>query len=153
MTAEPTCSASSGGVGVGVGSAVEEVPPPEEAAPQTPVKKEKPVKRLMRDVVSLLDELEQHDDAWPFLLPVNTKQFPTYKKIIKNPMDYGTIRKRLMDSGYKSREEFCSDVRLIFNNCETFNEDDSPVGKAGHSMRMFFETRWTELTNQKPPSS
>lgn len=55
-------------------------------------------------------------------------------------------------SRYKSREEFCSDVRLIFNNCETFNEDDSPVGKAGHGMRMFFETRWLELTNQKPPT-
>lgn len=59
---------------------------------------------------------------------------------------------------YKSREEFCADVRLIFNNCETFNEDDSPVGKAGHSMRSFFETRWGELngSHQKailtPPS-
>ena len=46
---------------------------------------------------------------------------------------------------YKSREEFCSDVRLIFNNCETFNEDDSPVGKAGHGMRTYFETRWGEI--------
>jgi hypothetical protein len=51
---------------------------------------------------------------------------------------------------YKSREEFCSDVRLIFNNCETFNEDDSPVGKAGHSMRSFFETRWGELNGSHP---
>ena len=48
----------------------------------------------------LLDDLESHDEAWPFLLPVNTKQFPTYKKIIKNPMDLSTIRKRLMDSGF-----------------------------------------------------
>lgn len=46
---------------------------------------------------------------------------------------------------YKSREEFCADVRQIFNNCETFNEDDSPVGKAGHCMRQFFEARWNEL--------
>ncbi|KAH0551199.1 hypothetical protein KQX54_000607 [Cotesia glomerata] len=28
----------------------------------------------------LLEQLEQQDEAWPFLLPVNTKQFPTYKK-------------------------------------------------------------------------
>jgi Bromodomain len=47
---------------------------------------------------------------------------------------------------YKGREEFCADVRVIFDNCETFNEDDSPVGKAGHSMRSFLEARWTELT-------
>lgn len=37
------------------------------------------------------------------------------------------------------------DVRQIFDNCETFNEDDSPVGKAGHCMRQFFEARWSEL--------
>lgn len=48
---------------------------------------------------------------------------------------------------YKCREEFAADARLIFDNCETFNEDDSPVGQAGHSMRAFFETRWAELCN------
>lgn len=49
---------------------------------------------------------------------------------------------------YKSREEFCVDVRQIFDNCEMFNEDDSPVGKAGHGMRKFFEVRWAELTDK-----
>lgn len=39
-----------------------------------------------------------HEDSWPFLLPVNTKQFPTYKKVIKNPMDLSTIKKRLQDT-------------------------------------------------------
>lgn len=29
-----------------------------------------------------------------------------------------------------------------------FNEDDSPVGKAGHGMRKFFEVRWAELTDK-----
>lgn len=48
---------------------------------------------------------------------------------------------------YKCREDFANDARLIFDNCETFNEDDSPVGQAGHSMRAFFETRWSELCN------
>jgi hypothetical protein len=45
----------------------------------------------------ILDQLEAHDEAWPFLLPVNTKQFPTYKKIIRSPMDLSTIRKKLND--------------------------------------------------------
>lgn len=51
-------------------------------------------------------------------------------------------------SSYKSRDEFVDDVRQIFNNCEVFNEDDSPVGKAGHEMRKYFELRWVELTDQ-----
>ncbi|CAG0922552.1 unnamed protein product [Notodromas monacha] len=60
-------------------------------------------------------------------------------------MDLQTIRKRL-DSTYKSREDFVVDVRQIFDNCEIFNEDDSPVGKAGHNMRTYFESRWAEVT-------
>jgi len=61
-------------------------------------------------------------------------------------MDLSTIKKRCQDSTYKSRDDFVADVRQIFNNCEVFNEDDSPVGKAGHGMRKYFELRWAELT-------
>lgn len=45
---------------------------------------------------------------------------------------------------YKLKEEFAADTRLIFDNCETFNEDESEVGQAGHILRAFFEKRWTE---------
>lgn len=45
----------------------------------------------------ILEEMEVHEDSWPFLLPVNTKQFPTYKKVISYPMDLSTIKKRLQD--------------------------------------------------------
>jgi hypothetical protein len=93
----------------------------------------------------LVGEMENSDDSWPFLFPVNTKQFPTYKKIVKNPMDIATIKKRLSDKTYKTREDFCADVRVIFDNCEVFNEDDSPVGKAGYAMKNLFCTRWSEL--------
>ena len=46
---------------------------------------------------------------------------------------------------YKNKEEFALDVRLIFDNCLTFNEDESPVGQAGHQLRAFFEAKWKEL--------
>ena len=94
---------------------------------------------------AVIEEMVTSDDSWPFLYPVNTKQFPTYKKIIKNPMDLMTIKKRLGDKTYRTRDDFCSDVRLIFANCEVFNEDDSPVGKAGYAMKSLFNTRWAEL--------
>ncbi|XP_067003297.2 bromodomain adjacent to zinc finger domain protein 2B isoform X3 [Anabrus simplex] len=135
--------------------------PSPHAAPATPGRKDRTPasgsnKKLGKDLNpcrALLEDLEAHDEAWPFLLPVNTKQFPTYRKIIRSPMDLSTIKRKLQDSVYKSRDEFCADVRLIFNNCETFNEDDSPVGKAGHSMRSFFETRWGELNGHNSKSS
>lgn len=119
------------------------------------VEKKRKLTRADKDLTicsTLISEMEAHEDSGPFLFPVNTKQFATYKKVIKTPMDIATIKKKLdlpasSASSYKSRDEFVEDVRLIFTNCEVFNEDDSPVGKAGHTMRNLFETRWTELTN------
>lgn len=46
---------------------------------------------------------------------------------------------------YKSKADLNADMRLIFDNCETFNEDESPVGQSGHNLRAFFEKRWKEL--------
>ena len=46
---------------------------------------------------------------------------------------------------YKTHQEYAIDARLVFNNCQTFNEDDSAVGRAGHTMREFFEERFQEL--------
>ncbi|XP_077128995.1 bromodomain adjacent to zinc finger domain protein 2B isoform X7 [Ranitomeya variabilis] len=95
----------------------------------------------------ILSEMESHADAWPFLLPVNLKLVPGYKKVIKKPMDFATIREKLSSGQYPNFEAFALDVRLVFNNCETFNEDDSEIGRAGHKMRIHFEKRWTEIFN------
>uniref|UniRef100_A0A8D3E8N0 Bromodomain adjacent to zinc finger domain 2B n=1 Tax=Scophthalmus maximus TaxID=52904 RepID=A0A8D3E8N0_SCOMX len=96
----------------------------------------------------LLAELERHQDAWPFLTPVNLKSVPGYKKVIKKPMDFSTIREKLVSSQYQNLETFIIDVNLVFENCEKFNEDNSDIGRAGHNMRKFFEKRWTELLKQ-----
>ncbi|XP_064573790.1 bromodomain adjacent to zinc finger domain protein 2B isoform X12 [Zonotrichia leucophrys gambelii] len=93
----------------------------------------------------ILSELETHEDAWPFLLPVNLKLVPGYKKVIKKPMDFSTIRDKLTSGQYPNLEAFSLDVRLVFDNCETFNEDDSDIGRAGHNMRKYFEKKWTEI--------
>uniref|UniRef100_A0AAY4C7A4 Bromodomain adjacent to zinc finger domain 2B n=1 Tax=Denticeps clupeoides TaxID=299321 RepID=A0AAY4C7A4_9TELE len=93
----------------------------------------------------LLADLEGHPDAWPFLTPVNSKSVPGYKKVIKRPMDFSTIREKLVNNQYLNLETFIIDVNLVFDNCEKFNEDGSDIGRAGHSMRSFFERRWPDL--------
>ncbi|XP_051786531.1 bromodomain adjacent to zinc finger domain protein 2B isoform X4 [Erpetoichthys calabaricus] len=111
-------------------------------------KKSKPAKDNSKDMALcsiIMSELETHEDAWPFLLPVNLKLVPGYKKVIKKPMDFSTIREKLDSSQYPNLEAFMVDVRLVFDNCEIFNEDDSDIGRAGHNMRRFFERRWSEL--------
>ncbi|XP_073939770.1 bromodomain adjacent to zinc finger domain protein 2A isoform X3 [Castor canadensis] len=97
----------------------------------------------------ILMEMESHDAAWPFLEPVNPRLVSGYRRVIKNPMDFSTMRERLLRGGYSSSEEFAADALLVFDNCQTFNEDDSEVGKAGHIMRRFFESRWEEFYQGK----
>lgn len=78
-------------------------PPTPTSSPRKETNNRNLTKKQQRELAPcklLLEQLEQQDEAWPFLLPVNTKQFPTYKKIIKIPMDLSTIKKKLQDSVY-----------------------------------------------------
>ncbi|KAM8862204.1 bromodomain adjacent to zinc finger domain protein 2A isoform 2-T8 [Spinachia spinachia] len=97
----------------------------------------------------ILMEMEAHSEAWPFLEPVNPRLVPGYRRVVKNPMDFLTMREKLLQGGYGSCDEFAADAQLVFNNCELFNEDTSEVGAAGHSMRRFFESRWAEFYSNK----
>uniref|UniRef100_A0A8C9WA86 Bromodomain adjacent to zinc finger domain 2B n=2 Tax=Scleropages formosus TaxID=113540 RepID=A0A8C9WA86_SCLFO len=126
-----------------------ERPPPGQPKLESPcTKKVAPPQDNDRDLAFcsiLLAELEGHHDAWPFLNPVDLKSVPGYRKVIKKPMDFSTIREKLFSSQYQNLETFIIDVNLVFDNCEKFNEDNSEIGRAGHNMRRFFERRWMEL--------
>ncbi|KAF7408859.1 hypothetical protein HZH66_003396 [Vespula vulgaris] len=95
----------------------------------------------------------------PLRIFMHRKQSKEGKNIVLSQIRYKSRKKNrkkcvptsASQRRYKSRDEFCADVRQMFINCEVFNEDDSPVGKAGHGMRSFFEMRWTEITGAPPP--
>uniref|UniRef100_A0A3Q1BKR6 Bromodomain adjacent to zinc finger domain 2B n=1 Tax=Amphiprion ocellaris TaxID=80972 RepID=A0A3Q1BKR6_AMPOC len=88
----------------------------------------------------LLAELEAHRDAWPFLTPVNHKAVPGYRKVIKKPMDFSTIKEKLANNQYLNLETFIIDVNLVFDNCEKFNEDDSEIGRAVWMLLSSYQT-------------
>ncbi|KAJ3257112.1 hypothetical protein HK103_004940 [Boothiomyces macroporosus] len=52
---------------------------------------------------------------------------PTYTTIVKNPMDLGTVKKKLDNDEYGTEEEFAADVRLTFENSILFNPPGSQV--------------------------
>lgn len=51
----------------------------------------------------------------------------------------------LINYRYPTLDSFVVDVNLVFENCEKFNEDDSEIGQAGHSMKNFFDKRRATL--------
>lgn len=117
-------------------------PPKEEVRPHA---NRKQSSKDMAPCRLILAEMEKHEDAWPFLVPVNAKQFPEYYRIIRRPMDFHTMKIKLRDCQYSGPCEFVDDARTVFLNCEEFNEDDSEVGQAGKRLSQFFEQRWDEL--------
>ena len=47
-------------------------------------------------LVKLLQAIMKHKWAYPFKRPVTEKEAPDYKEIVKNPMDFSTLRSRIM---------------------------------------------------------
>ncbi|XP_073523246.1 E3 ubiquitin-protein ligase TRIM33 isoform X5 [Phyllobates terribilis] len=112
----------------------------------------------------LLLYLYCHELSIEFQEPVPAS-IPNYYKIIKKPMDLSTVKKKLQkkhSQHYQTPEVFVSDVRLIFKNCERFNEmmkvvqvyaetqefnlqNDSEVAQAGKAVALYFEDKLPEI--------
>lgn len=72
----------------------------------------------------------------PFLQRVNKRDAPDYFHIIKQPMDIGTMIKKLKSFSYRSKKEFVGDLNLIWANCLTYNADPAhPLRKKALYMR------------------
>ncbi|CEM28169.1 unnamed protein product [Vitrella brassicaformis CCMP3155] len=76
-----------------------------------------------------------------FQKPVDVLRFgcPDYAVKIKEPMDLGTIRKKLQGWRYKTATDFESDFYLMLSNCFEYNAPDTlPYGHA-LILRTYFE--------------
>lgn len=97
------------------------------------------MKEQLKYCATILKGLKRHRDGTPFLVPVDpiALGIPDYPNIIKNPMDLSTITKKLEGNEYVSASDFVGDVRLMLNNCFTFNAADSQVAKMGRNLEKY----------------
>jgi hypothetical protein len=74
----------------------------------------------------LHEKLTSHALAWPFLAPVDpvALNVPTYFDVISDPMDFGTMGKKLAAGAYASPDDYRADLVLMFENAIEFNKDD-----------------------------
>ena len=82
----------------------------------------------------------------PFADPVDwvTLKIPEYPKIIKWPMDLGTMEKKLAASEYRNAKHFELDMRLMFNNCYLFNATTDLVYQMGKRYEAIFDAKWAQ---------
>ena len=93
----------------------------------------------------VLKYLLRHKHAAWFADPVDPvgMGIPHYAEVIKQPMDFGTIKGKYKGGRYASAEAFAADVRLVFNNATTFNKgEDEPVHVAAVQLGAKFEERF-----------
>ncbi|KAF7727505.1 hypothetical protein EC973_007483 [Apophysomyces ossiformis] len=97
-------------------------------------------KAELRKYKAVLDKLQLHPSFFPFGAPVDPVllQIPTYFDIIKKPMDFGTIRKKLEGSKYTEVDQLLRDANQVFVNCYTFNLEDDIVYKMGQEIEAEF---------------
>jgi len=98
---------------------------------------------------SILDELfkkKHYTYAYPFLQPVDpvALNIPQYHKIIKKPMDLGTVQSNLKNAQYSTAKEVFNDVKLVFDNCFKFNPETDDVHKMGRTYFKLFTELWED---------
>ncbi|KAL8825621.1 MAG: hypothetical protein Q9191_004300 [Dirinaria sp. TL-2023a] len=144
-----------------------EIHPP--APRDLPYANQKPKKKKyyweLKFAESVLSELKKPRfaaSAHFFLAPVDpvALNIPDYHKIIKKPMDLGTVDSKLKQGEYENLKEFEADVRLVFSNCYKFNPPNNLVHQAGKEIERVFDGKmegkeaWikTNTPASEPPS-
>jgi len=85
----------------------------------------------------------KHQFGWPFQTPVdaNKLNIPDYHKIIKHPMDFGTIKKRLDNNYYWSAKECIKDFNTVFTNCYVYNKAGEDIVVMAQTLEKLFLTK------------
>ncbi|KAE8249141.1 hypothetical protein A4X13_0g5324 [Tilletia indica] len=84
--------------------------------------KPKPLDQVLTRVITALI---RRDTYAFFTDPVNPEEVPGYRDVIKEPLDFGTIRERVEAEEYTNVASFTDDVNLVFRNAKTFNPPDT----------------------------
>lgn len=78
-----------------------------------------------------LMKMDRHDKFSVFSKAVTDDDAPNYSEIVKNPMDFGTMRAKVEKGSYgvgsAAAAALYEDFLLVFDNCYLYNDDDSEV--------------------------
>ncbi|XP_077630761.1 bromodomain-containing protein 3 isoform X1 [Crocuta crocuta] len=123
-------------------------PPPEVSNPTKPGRKTNQLQYMQNVVVKTL---WKHQFAWPFYQPVDAIKLnlPDYHKIIKNPMDMGTIKKRLENSYYWSASECMQDFNTMFTNCYIYNKPTDDIVLMAQALEKIFLQKVAQMPQEE----
>ncbi|XP_073455676.1 bromodomain-containing protein 3 isoform X1 [Aquarana catesbeiana] len=123
-------------------------PPPEVTNTNKPGRKTNQLQYMQNVVVKTL---WKHQFAWPFYQPVDCIKLnlPDYHKIIKNPMDMGTIKKRLENNYYWSANECMQDFNTMFTNCYIYNKSTDDIVLMAQALEKIFLQKVAQMPQEE----
>ncbi|KAJ1730101.1 hypothetical protein LPJ61_003199 [Coemansia biformis] len=102
---------------------------------------------LVDALLPVMDELiEQRDPRGVLGRPVSEEEAPDYRDVITEPMDLGTVRRKLLDGAYGTVDAFERDLGLVVNNCLRYNKPATYFYRLGsriksHIARLMVDAR------------
>uniref|UniRef100_A0A8C6H8H4 Bromo domain-containing protein n=1 Tax=Mus spicilegus TaxID=10103 RepID=A0A8C6H8H4_MUSSI len=93
-----------------------------------------PMVTLSSILESIINDMRDLPNTYPFHTPVNAKVVKDYYKIITRPMDLQTLRENVRKRLYPSREEFREHLELIVKNSATYNGPKHSLTQISQSM-------------------
>ncbi|KAM4578568.1 bromodomain-containing protein 3-like isoform 3-T3 [Fundulus diaphanus] len=123
-------------------------PPPEVSNPNKPGRKTNQLQYMQNVVVKTL---WKHQFAWPFYQPVDAIKLCLwdYHKVIKNPMDMGTIKKRLENNYYWSASEAMQDFNTMFTNCYIYNKPTDDIVLMAQALEKIFLQKVAQMPQEE----
>ncbi|XP_040298527.1 bromodomain-containing protein 2 isoform X2 [Bufo bufo] len=123
-------------------------PPPEVSNPKKPGRSTNQLQYLHKAVMK---SLWKHQFSWPFRQPVDAAKLglPDYHKIIKQPMDMGTIKKRLENNYYWSALECMQDFNTMFTNCYIYNKPTDDIVLMAQSLEKMFLQKVAQMPQEE----
>jgi len=89
-----------------------------------------------------------------FREPPDKREYPDYYRIIASPIALSHIRKRINSHQYKTVTAFRDDVRLMFTNARTYNQEGSWVYVDAVEMEKVFDAAYVRhVTNSGLPGT
>ncbi|XP_018085209.1 transcription initiation factor TFIID subunit 1 isoform X2 [Xenopus laevis] len=103
-----------------------------------------PMVTLSSVLESIINDMRDMSNTYPFHSPVNAKVVKDYYKIVTNPMDLQTLRENVRKRMYPSREEFREAVELIVKNSILYNGPKHSLTQISQAMLELCEEKLRE---------
>mmetsp|Transcript_5334 Transcript_5334/g.7913 ORF Transcript_5334/g.7913 Transcript_5334/m.7913 type:complete len:223 (+) Transcript_5334:144-812(+) len=98
----------------------------------------------------LVQQIYSKGESEPFRDAVDWESLGLYDypQIVKRPMDLGQIKRKIEKEEYASVNDAANDVRLVWQNCKTYNADGSDFYNLADTLSTKFEDKFAKLLKE-----